>query len=147
MSWPSDQREPRARPSLWPLNCSTDTRPPASDPGWVKQERHLPKASGTPTHTPYLCGSRCQRYRRCKCCRAPRWTPISWPISPQGHQLRVEFATWMWTEDVNGTSKKMAQGHLQNLKTIVSEMEEISKFPFFKCLNGKKEKEKKKTLK
>lgn len=34
----------------------------------------------------------------------------------------------------------MAQGHLHNLKTIVPEMEEISKFPFLKCLIAKKKK-------
>lgn len=35
----------------------------------------------------------------------------------------------------------MAQGHPQNLKTILPKMKEISKFPFLKCLIVKKKKD------
>lgn len=92
-----------------PLACPPCTRSgaPCQCDWWVRKERPSWRSQGPWAH-PYLCGSRCLMCKRCRCCWAPHSTPTSWPVSPQGHQLRGESATWMWTEGGNGTSETVA---------------------------------------
>lgn len=107
MSWPSNQRSPEGK--TLPLAYSPLQKDRSSQPalltGW---ERRGP--SPRSRSAPYLCDSRCLRYKRCRCCWAPHWTPIAWPASPQGHPLRAESATWMWTEGSNSTSETKGWG-------------------------------------
>lgn len=106
--------------------------------GWKRKSTSSRSQEHLTDSAPYLCDSRCLRCKRCKCCWAPHWTPISWPVSPQGHQLRVEFATWMWTEGGNGTSETPAEENLQNLKTTLPKSSN-PKFTFLRPLTANRQ--------
>ena len=107
MSWPSNQRSPEGK--TLPLAYSPLQKDRSSQPapltGWERKG-----TSPRSWSAPYLCDSRCLRYKRCRCCWAPHWTPIAWPASPRGHPLRAESATWMWTEGSNSTAETKGWG-------------------------------------
>ena len=106
MSWSSNQRSPEGK--TLPLACSPLQKVRSSQPalliGWEQKGTLL-----RPWSAPYRCDSRCLRYKRCRCCWVPHWTPIAWPASPRGHPLRAESATWV-SGGSNGASETKGWG-------------------------------------